>query len=224
MASDWQNNLEQHSAIPIFPTLIWASQLRSGIADRINAAFLDQLEQARKRQPELKPSGKWQSDSRLHTISELAEFTELVLGGARHILDSETIRYEGLEITGCWANIGFPGSRHRTHAHPNNYLSGVYYVLAPEGGSTINFFDPRAQAGVVLPPSERMSSLTAQKVTIDVKPGTLVYFPAWLNHSVDPNYSREERISIAFNLMFTSYVSTMGEPLWQGNLQVTPEK
>jgi hypothetical protein len=68
-----------------------------------------------------------------------------------------------------------------------------------------------------------MSSLTAQKVTIDVKPGTMVFFPAWLNHSVDPNYSREERISIAFNLMFTSYVDTMGAPLWQGNLQVTPD-
>ena len=223
MGNDWQSKLEQHSALPIFPTVIWASQLRGDIADRINRAFLTQLARAREKQPELKAAGKWQSDSRLHTISELSEFTQLVLDGAGHILDQETIRYERLEITGCWANIGFPGSRHRSHAHPNNYLSGVYYVKAPDGGNTINFFDPRAQAAVVMPPSDQMSNLTAQKVTIDVKPGTLVFFPAWLNHSVDPNYSREERISIAFNLMFGSYVKTMGAPLWRGNLQVTPD-
>ena len=31
-------------------------------------------------------------------------------------------------ITGCWANINPPAAYHPTHNHPNNYLSGVYYV------------------------------------------------------------------------------------------------
>lgn len=223
MAGDWRQKLEQHSAIPIFPTIIWASQVRNDIAERINATILEQLEQAKTRQPELKPAGKWQTDQRLHTVPAMQEFRDLVLEGATYLLDAETIRYSGIDFTGCWANIGFPGSRHRSHAHPNNYLSGVYYVRAPEGGNTINFFDPRSQAAVVTPPSDRMTPLTAQKMTIDVKPGTLIFFPAWLTHSVDPNYAREERISVAFNLMFRDYVGTMGAPLWEGNLKVTPE-
>jgi len=31
-------------------------------------------------------------------------------------------------ITGCWANVNASGAAHRMHAHPNNFLSGVYYV------------------------------------------------------------------------------------------------
>jgi hypothetical protein len=34
-------------------------------------------------------------------------------------------------ITGCWANVNPPGSYHPTHNHPNNFLSGVYYVDIP---------------------------------------------------------------------------------------------
>lgn len=223
MTTPLKDKLVEHSAIPIFPTLIWASQVENELAARINRAFIETLEQARQKNPDLKPMGKWQSDQRLHTVPELAEFCDLVYESANHILDSESIRYEGVEITGCWANIGFPGSRHRPHGHPNNYLSGVYYVKAPKGGNTINFIDPRAQASVMLPPSERMSAFTAQKVTIDVRDGTMVIFPSWLTHSVDVNQASEERISIAFNLMFKSYVEDMSAPLWEGNLKVTSD-
>ena len=93
-------------------------------------------------------------------LAELAELCELVTGTARRVLDQEQIRYAGLEITGCWANVGFPGSRHRTHAHPNNYLSGVYYVKAPPGGNTINFLDPRPQSAGMVPPSRTVSICT----------------------------------------------------------------
>ena len=38
-----------------------------------------------------------------------------------------------------------PGAAHGLHSHPNNFLSGVYYVRVPSGGDTINFHDPRSQ-------------------------------------------------------------------------------
>ena len=46
-------------------------------------------------------------------------------------------------ITGCWANINPPSAYHPTHNHPNNYLSGVYYVAVPETGTHLIFQDPR---------------------------------------------------------------------------------
>jgi uncharacterized protein (TIGR02466 family) len=223
MTGSIETKLEAFSALPIFPTMVWASQLRPDAAGRLNTAFMDQINRARQRQRELTPTGKWQTDQRLHTIPELAEFNDLVLGLARHVLDHDSIRYKGVEITGCWANIGFEGSRHRPHAHPNNFFSGVYYVNAPGGGNTINFFDPRPQAAVIVPPAERTSPMVGQKMTLDVKTGTLIMFPSWLLHSVDENRSSEERVSVAFNVMFTPYVVDMSPPNWRGNLQVTPE-
>jgi uncharacterized protein (TIGR02466 family) len=218
-----EHKLEAFSALQIFPTLVWASQMKADVADRINAVFTDKIDQARATRADLQPQGKWQTDQRLHTMPELAEFCEVVTGIARHVLDTDRIRYRDIRITGCWANIGFPGSQHSAHAHPNNYLSGVYYVAAPPGGNTITFIDPRPQAGVMVPPGDQMSPRTAQKVTLDVRPGSLLLFPAWLFHSVDQNRADEERMSVAFNLMFRPYSEDMSTPLWRGNLQVTPD-
>ena len=44
--------------------------------------------------------------------------------------------------------------------------------------------------------------------------GTLLIFPSWLVHSVDPNRSNALRISVSFNTMFSSYAETMSRPLW----------
>jgi uncharacterized protein (TIGR02466 family) len=217
-----QTKIDAFSALPVFPTMIWATQLKREVAERVNRTFLSLIDAARERQPDLRSDGKWQTDQRLHTLPALEEFTDVVLGLCRHVLQADKIRYRDVCITGCWANVGFPGSRHRPHAHPNNYISGVYYVSAPAGGNTINFFDPRPQAGVMVPPSEGASPATSQKMTLDVQSGSLIMFPSWLYHSVDENRGQGERISVAFNLMFTPYVTDMSAPNWIGNLKVTP--
>ncbi|MGB5623589.1 MAG: hypothetical protein WBN65_13935, partial [Gammaproteobacteria bacterium] len=109
------DRIEPFTVLPIFPTLIWATQVRPAARERINGAFMTAINGARAKQPELKPTGKWQTDQRLHTLPELAEFRDLVVGSACQILDSHHIRYQGIKITGCWANVGFKGSRHRPH-------------------------------------------------------------------------------------------------------------
>jgi uncharacterized protein (TIGR02466 family) len=221
MSESFESLVAEKSALPIFPTMVWAHQLKPEAAERINRVFLDQIEAGRQRAPDLQPVGKWQSDQRLHTLPELKDFVDLVVAGARGIMDSENLSYSEIAITGCWANVGFPGSVHRPHSHPNNFLSGVYYVKAPEGGHTIDFHDPRPQAAMIFPASSKLTHFTAQKVTLSVRPGTLFYFPAWLQHSVQPNAAREERISIAFNLMFPDYFERMSPPIWEGNLPIS---
>jgi ectoine hydroxylase-related dioxygenase (phytanoyl-CoA dioxygenase family) len=52
------------------------------------------------------------------------------------------------------------------------------------------------------------------QVVVTVKNGTLLVFPAYLQHSVDANMSEEERISISFNLMFSSFTENLSKPLW----------
>jgi Putative 2OG-Fe(II) oxygenase len=47
-----------------------------------------------------------------------------------------------------------------------------------------------------------------------VKDGTLLLFPAYLEHSVGPNESPDVRISVSFNVMFAEYAETMSPPQW----------
>jgi hypothetical protein len=39
-------------------------------------------------------------------------------------------------------------------------------------------------------------------------------FPAWLQHSVDPDRSESRHISITFNVMFSAYAENISRPLW----------
>ena len=117
-----------------------------------------------------------------------------------------------MSITGCWANINPPGAYHPTHNHPNNYLSGVYYVSVPTAGSEILFQDPRPF--MVMPKPREYSRLTANAAHSTCKEGRLLIFPAWLRHSVPANDGQSDRISISFNLMFDNFTEKMASPLW----------
>ena len=62
-----------------------------------------------------------------------------------------------------------------------------------------------------------MAELTAEntdQVVVRVKNGTLLMFPSYLEHSVDANMSKDERISISFNIMFSSFTEQLSKPLW----------
>jgi len=39
-------------------------------------------------------------------------------------------------------------------------------------------------------------------------------FPSFMEHSVDANMSEEERISVSFNVMFSSFTRQLSKPLW----------
>ena len=47
-----------------------------------------------------------------------------------------------------------------------------------------------------------------------VKDGTMLVFPAYLQHSVDASASEDERISISFNIMFSAFTENLSKPLW----------
>lgn len=101
------------------------------------------------------------------------------------------------------------------HTHPNNFRSGVYYVQVADGADTINFHDPRPQTGIIRPPVTELTAYNTDQVVVKVKPGMLILFPAWLPHSVNVNQSEAERISISFNVMFSTYSETLSRPLWE---------
>ena len=101
------------------------------------------------------------------------------------------------------------------HSHPNNYLSGVYYVRVPPGANTINFHDPRPQASIIRPPITQLTGQNTDQVVVEVTDGTLLLFPSNLLHSVDPSEGNELRMSISFNFMFNDCAGKLSKPLWE---------
>ncbi len=206
--------IEASDVIPTFPTLVWKVQLNAELRDAIDAKVLAMLERMRRDLPELVAGHGWQSAQALHEREELRDLVSCVGSAAKSILRFLRIGYDAFEITGCWATVLATGAMHKAHSHPNNFLSGVYYVRTHPGTDTINFHDPRSQTSVIRPPVTELTAENTDQVVVRVRNGTLLMFPSYLEHSVDANTSAEERISISFNIMFSSFTENLSKPLW----------
>ena len=206
--------IEGSDVIPMFPTLVWKIQLKAEMQEAMNPMIVAALASMRREAPQLAPGHGWQSDQRLHELEEFRDLIACIDKAAKSVLRFLRIAYEVVEISGCWANILAQGAAHKAHHHPNNFLSGVYYVRTRPGADSINFHDPRSQTGIIRPPVTELTAENTDQVVVRVKDGTLLIFPSYLQHSVDANASGEERISISFNIMFSAFTEKLSRPLW----------
>lgn len=197
----------------MFPTFVWKAQLKPEVHQRINNNARRKLDQLREALPALVAGQAWQSDQNLHELDELRDLVSSVNDASRSVFEFLKIGCNTFRITALWANIVMPRTGHRMHSHPNNLLSGVYYVQTHDGADTINFHDPRSQTGIIRPPITELTAENTDQVVVKVKDGTLLLFPAWLPHSVDANTSNKARISISFNIMPNSS-EDLSKPLW----------
>jgi uncharacterized protein (TIGR02466 family) len=206
--------IEASDVIPMFPTLVWKLQLRAKVREAIDARILAALARLRGEAPKLASGQGWQSDQTLHELEDLRDFISCVDRAVKSVLRFLRIGYDAYEVTGCWANVLAQGAAHKAHSHPNNFLSGVYYVRTQPGTNTINFHDPRSQTGIIRPPVVELTAENTDQVVVSVEDGTLLIFPSYLQHSVDTNLSGQERISISFNIMFSAFTENLSKPLW----------
>jgi uncharacterized protein (TIGR02466 family) len=200
--------------IRLFPSFVWKTRLGSEARAAVRAAILEEVAAERVGASDPEAGQVWQSRHGLHRLPALAPLVGHLRAGVVQVLEHLRVGAAPFEITGLWVNVSAPGGAVRMHNHPNNFLSGVYYVQVQEGADTINFHDPRPQAAVVRPPVTELTAYNTDQVVVPVVEGDLVVFPSWLTHSVDPNRSSRVRISVSFNAMFTTYAETMSGPLW----------
>lgn len=205
---------ESREIISMFPTFVWQTMIKEEIYQTLNRDIIHKLTILRKTMTEVDHCSSWQSDPDLHKFAEFQALISLVKVAVKNVFAFLKVGHEGFELTGCWANMNVAGTTHKIHSHPNNFLSGVYYVQTAEGSDTINFHDPRVQTGIIRPPVTELSAENTDQVVVRVKSGMFLLFPSWLQHSVDANQSPQARISVSFNIMFSPYVETMSKPLW----------
>ena len=155
----------------------------------------------------------WQSvkNNKLYELPKYKELGKMALNACIKYIDLLEYKLDDIELTGMWSNVLKPGETHPPHTHSNNYISGVYYVQADNNPNTpaINFIDPRGQTCVLQPQQKRYTIYNSTRHSLPARVNRMILFPSWLSHFVPINYSKSDRISIAFNAMLKGKV---GEP------------
>ena len=137
---------------------------------------------------------------------EIEKFTHLKF--LKEIILNNTINYKqslGLKtesnLLNLWININNFKDFNIPHTHPGSIVSGVFYVSCPNKCGNIVFENSA---------KDMIESAWGSKVNIynqntspkwRIKPSNnkLLLFPSFLSHYVEPNLSKDKRISISFN-------------------------
>ena len=99
-----------------------------------------------------------------------------------------------------WAYITEKGGWHPPHAHPEAFLSCVYYIKVPEdSNSNIVFDDPRDFMYDKSDLFKSNNELTHRRIPINPQEGDFIAFPGWFRHFVTPSMSDEKRIVVTLN-------------------------
>jgi len=110
-----------------------------------------------------------------------------------------------IELDNIWINVNTPGSYNTSHIHPKSFLSGVYYVKVPKNSGKIHFEHPCRSFTYDWDDSyfDKLNNMNSAGMYYTPEEKRNYLFPSWLAHSVESNNSKENRISVSYNLNLT---------------------
>jgi uncharacterized protein (TIGR02466 family) len=100
-------------------------------------------------------------------------------------------------ITQSWVNYTKPGQFHHKHAHPNSFVSGVFYIQASKETDKLHFFKENYQQVKIT--SKDFNLYNSQSWWLAATTGVLYLFPSSLMHMVEQVTGEDTRISLSFN-------------------------
>jgi uncharacterized protein (TIGR02466 family) len=107
-------------------------------------------------------------------------------------------------IVSAWLNINPPNSFNSMHSHPDCNLAGVLWIKIPKDCGNIVFqspFDFQIYKEVESYTEEfKSQNKYFHKYNFIPIEGRIMVFPSHLEHQVKPNESKEDRISVSFNI------------------------
>ena len=103
-----------------------------------------------------------------------------------------------------WVNINPPSAFNVKHCHPNCDIAGVLWVKVPKNSGRIVFNSPYNYTCynemLCYTKDFQDNNNYHHDYTYPAREGSLLLFPAHLEHKVEENKSDEDRISVSFNL------------------------
>ena len=141
--------------------------------------------------------GGWQSPPFIEDLFGLKN--EILKHGEEY---RKTIAYKSeLKLANMWININGNKDYNIEHSHPHCVVSGVYYLTS--NNSDLVFLHPSSQVMEYDWNHDVLQSYNKYNSSVCIFTpfeDTLLLFPSWLQHRVEPNTNKEKRISISFNL------------------------
>jgi uncharacterized protein (TIGR02466 family) len=111
-----------------------------------------------------------------------------------------------LRITQSWVNYTKPGQKHHKHAHPNSFISGVFYIKANKETDRIHFFKGGYQQ--IKLPVDQWNLYNSDSWWLPVGTGELILFPSSLTHMVEEVKGEDLRVSMSFNTFPVGHVGS----------------
>ena len=190
-----------------FSTPVWASKIENykTVNEEIYKYIIN-LQQSDKDGITKSNIKGWHSKDFNLNDKEALNFVKLITPSIEKVINDmnwDTIK-QVAKITSMWAIINKGGASNARHHHGNSSISAAYYVRAPKNCGEIVFYDPRPAPVYSHPFESAPNSLNAMVNSVTPSEGVLVLFPSYLDHSVNPNLSNDERIVISFNINLIS--------------------
>ena len=169
--------------IELFPTLLYRKKLRLNNGDMCNKLYYLRSFQNQ----HIKDSNPWQSNRDLQDDMAFIDLSREINKAVDEIFKS------GCKILQMWGSIYEKGQYNNIHNHPplntsyheNPLWVGVYYLKTENDTGGLNIHSPVN---------------VSNRETFYPETGDLYIFNSATYHSVHPNESKEDRISVAFNL------------------------
>jgi uncharacterized protein (TIGR02466 family) len=189
----------------IFPTVVQMTMINDH--EELNAQLNREVDEIRRTTVNGRPAS-WSCDLYttidsnylLHQRPGFSRLGALFIENAEHyghVMDYPMDIY-GISIDMCWLNAYRRGHSQERHTHINYAFSGIYYLKAPPGASTLVVHAPTSDTMLVSKYLER-TMLNTSYMEIEPQEGLMLIFQGKLRHSVRASDIDEERISIAMN-------------------------
>jgi uncharacterized protein (TIGR02466 family) len=139
----------------------------------------------------------YQSVKNLHTDEVLKPVVE----GLEALLYNNLVKdisSAKVRINAMWININPKYSFNHIHNHTESWYSGIIYIKVPEKSGKLFFTDPRV-GNTSSSTMSLYSELNSGIEKIDAKEDSIIIFPSYLSHGIDPNLDDKHLIVVAFN-------------------------
>jgi uncharacterized protein (TIGR02466 family) len=148
--------------------------------------------------------GGWQSTNLNLKAKETKELFNEIVNCANDYKDALGFNKSSkIKMLNSWFNINEYKDYNSNHSHPHSLISGVYYIHTNKDSGNIVFSHPAyeiMQYDWQYFKKDNINSYSASSWWLPAKNHKLYLFPSWLLHKVEPNLSKDSRISLSFNL------------------------
>lgn len=189
-------NLKQFGQFNLWITPVWW-----GVTDLDNDEMYKKIKQLEKNTETayLSNLGGFQSPTDRYDMMTTDPVFQPLRNLIIHIIEKElNFKAKKFEFDSMWCNVNYKNDYNMIHSHGHFDFSGAYYVKTPKNCGQIVFRDPRPAA--VTSDFITTQFNNGEVFRIEPEVGKLLIFPSYLDHMVLPSKTKDDRVSISWNI------------------------